>query len=566
MQHFGEAADRGERRAQLITHVGDEGGLHPVRRLQRLVAIAQRLLDPSAVGNVQHREQPVAIGQRHRGEFEMAPIGKGDATAALFALHRGGADQLADQAGARRIAELGAGALRQIVDARMRGKECVVEPPHLGEARVPQLQPAVRGKDAQRLEQIVERRGADAQQRVARTGELDLLGAVLEHQQQAAIGQRLGEQAQVLAPGEMPILLHRARRREPFAPLHLPARKIADFGQTVGFPHAFEHAIELRLVGDPFAPHREQAAKRLVAEYERAIGGELRHAGGKPIEHGSLRLGETPDAAARLLQILDIDRETGDAAGRQRHVEHPQRAPRAADRRRHHLLLHLAGIPRGHRAGKRAAEPGRLDQLDAAFDHLFRIRRLDGAHIGGIDHRQPQVRPAIPHRQRRDLDQPGQRFKGGAEPRPIGFEADDLALSLGRVEHPDDHRTRRTDRGRRPLAANHQRPFRSRHPHAHAEVPAGPPRAFDRLHQQRRIIGGQAIAFAAQLNQEPRRSRQAEPIRDDGRDIQPTVRRNDQRLCGARTGHRIQPSAFLFGRACLPLAPQTDKQNYRRAQ
>ena len=46
-QHLGEAADRGQRRAQLIAHVGDEVGLDPVGLLQRGRALAQRRLDPA---------------------------------------------------------------------------------------------------------------------------------------------------------------------------------------------------------------------------------------------------------------------------------------------------------------------------------------------------------------------------------------------------------------------------------------------------------------------------------------------------------------------------------------
>ena len=45
VQHLGEAADRGQRRAQFVAHVRDERGLDLVGRLQRLVAVAQRLLD-----------------------------------------------------------------------------------------------------------------------------------------------------------------------------------------------------------------------------------------------------------------------------------------------------------------------------------------------------------------------------------------------------------------------------------------------------------------------------------------------------------------------------------------
>ena len=98
---------------------------------------------------------------------------------------------------------------RQRVDARMAGELLLLEAPQLAEAVVPQVEPPVRGEHADRLEQIVEGGGAHAQQGVAGRGELDLLGPVLEDDQQAAVGQRLGDDAQMLAAGQQPVLLVR---------------------------------------------------------------------------------------------------------------------------------------------------------------------------------------------------------------------------------------------------------------------------------------------------------------------------------------------------------------------
>src|SRR3546814_13344699 len=68
VEHLGETADRGERRPQFVAHVGDERGLDAIGGLERFGTFAQRLLDPAAVRNVEHREQRVAVGQRHRSE------------------------------------------------------------------------------------------------------------------------------------------------------------------------------------------------------------------------------------------------------------------------------------------------------------------------------------------------------------------------------------------------------------------------------------------------------------------------------------------------------------------
>ena len=120
---------------------------------------------------------------------------------------------LADLRGGGRVDQLARHRRDQLVDPRMLGEPFLVDVPHLAEAAVPQIEPAVAGEDADRLEQIVEGRGADPQQGVAGRGQADLLGAVLEEQAQAAIGQRLGDDAQMVAVGQHPFFLDRPRRR-----------------------------------------------------------------------------------------------------------------------------------------------------------------------------------------------------------------------------------------------------------------------------------------------------------------------------------------------------------------
>ena len=54
-QQLAEADDVGERRAQLVGDVADEGGLEPVGGLQRLVALDQRALGVFRVRYVDDR-------------------------------------------------------------------------------------------------------------------------------------------------------------------------------------------------------------------------------------------------------------------------------------------------------------------------------------------------------------------------------------------------------------------------------------------------------------------------------------------------------------------------------
>src|SRR3546814_8816513 len=98
----------------------------------------------------------------------------------------------------------------------MRRERRLVDAPQAAETLVPQVQPPVGGEDRDRLEQIVEGRGANAEQRVARAGKLQLLGLVLGDQQQAAIGGRLRDDVQMRAVAPQPVLLARLGLRDPY--------------------------------------------------------------------------------------------------------------------------------------------------------------------------------------------------------------------------------------------------------------------------------------------------------------------------------------------------------------
>jgi hypothetical protein len=70
----------------------------------------------------------------------------------------------------------------------MRGEYRLLHRPHIGKAAVPNVQPPILSKHRDRFIQIIKRRGADAQQCVARAGQLDLFGPVLKQHEEAAIG------------------------------------------------------------------------------------------------------------------------------------------------------------------------------------------------------------------------------------------------------------------------------------------------------------------------------------------------------------------------------------------
>jgi hypothetical protein len=125
-----------------------------------------------------------------------------------------------------------------------------------------------------------------------------------------------------------------------------------------------------------------------------------------------LRFGEALERRARLFELLDVDRESRDARIAQRHVDDLQAASLAADGGGHYAGNRLAAFPRRCCSGDRVAAGRGLDQLQSAPDHVGSVRRLDSRDICAVDEGEPQVGPAMPHRDRRGFDQPGQGIEG----------------------------------------------------------------------------------------------------------------------------------------------------------
>ena len=279
-------------------------------------------------------------------EFEMPPVGEGDAPAALLPLDRRRADQLGDQRRrAPGVASSVATAFGQRIDPRMAAEERLVEAPQRAEPVVPQLQPAVGGEHPQRLEQIVERRGAHAQQRVARAGELDLLGAILEDQQQPAVGQRLRDDAQMRAAGQMPCLLDRAvgaatnqSRRSAFQP---------GKSRTSGSRLASRIRSSTRSNSGRSASHSLRIANmRRNGWLQNTRRGRAPNCATPADSRSSIarcasakRLMPPRACSSSSMSIA----KPGDAAGRQRHVVDAQHPPLAADRRGQRRRLRLPG-------------------------------------------------------------------------------------------------------------------------------------------------------------------------------------------------------------------------------
>ena len=143
LKHFRKAADRRERGAEFLTHIRHKGGLDPVSLLERVRPLAQDAFDPAAVGNVEHREQRVAIGKRHGREFEMPAVFQRQPPAALLPFDRCRTNHFADQCSARRIGEPRRCDFGQGIHMRMAGEKFLVEVPDLPETVVPEMKPPV---------------------------------------------------------------------------------------------------------------------------------------------------------------------------------------------------------------------------------------------------------------------------------------------------------------------------------------------------------------------------------------------------------------------------------------
>ena len=107
------------------------------------------------------------------------------------------------------------------------------------------------------------------------------------------------------------------------------AGKSRTSGRRFILAHAFEHAVELGLFGEPFGVELGHDRERLVEEVEAAVGVELGDAGGHAVGQLALRFDVAGKLDARVLEVLDVDREAGHRARRQRHVDQAQHAPLA---------------------------------------------------------------------------------------------------------------------------------------------------------------------------------------------------------------------------------------------
>ena len=319
-------------------------------------------------------------------------------------------DHFANLRGGGRVDQLARHRGHKFVDPRMARQPILIELPVLDEAAVPGVEPAVAREHADGLIEIVEGRRPHPKQGVAGGCQAQLFRPVLQEQPEPPVRQWLRDHPYVIAGRQHPFFLDDfLGAGEPVAPLLLPRREVAGFGQPVLVAHAVDDPVELGVLGQPLGIEPGHGRERPVEEAQGPIAVELRRSRGHPVGKLTLRFDISSELGPRFLEVLHIESKAGDGAGRQRDVDQAQHAPLATDDRGLHARHDAAARLRFFRSRQRAVVALGVDQLGAPFDHFRGIAALDRLHERAVDQTEPEIGIAIPHRERRGLDHLGQR-------------------------------------------------------------------------------------------------------------------------------------------------------------
>ena len=216
-QQFGEADDVGERRAQLVGNVLDEIVLQPVGALQGVVLLDQRALDIDAVCDVDEGHHDLAVRQvDDRIASTSAALQLGLAmTSRRSSSKPVTAETKLPATGSRESSASHHG--RIAVMCVLCATTSLRQRPQRGEGRVGKADAAIRAEHRDAFGQIVERFALHPDERVVAAFEVHLLGQILEHPGDAAIGLRVGDDAHASArpagATNAPASRRRGRRR-----------------------------------------------------------------------------------------------------------------------------------------------------------------------------------------------------------------------------------------------------------------------------------------------------------------------------------------------------------------
>ncbi len=422
-QDLGKTDDGVQGRAQLVGDVGDELALEATGGLQRLVALAQRMLDPRRIGDVEIAQQHIAVRQRHDHRLQDGAIPPYETRA--LALMRGEArdDAALERRPVAAIVEEGALLLDDVADMRLAREIGGRELPHLRIGRVRQLEAPVAAEHGDRLVKVVERLALHLDQGVVGSLERELVGDILVDEGDPAERMRRDDEAQRALVRQMQQLLLRLDQRGEHGEL-LPfeGAEIGVLGNAPSLAQPLEHFIERRFGDEPVLLEPPQAGKGGVEESKLRVGAVDGDRHGDVLEHVGMRR----DMARQLgLDVLEVGEVLGEAGQLARAVERrlgelhqPARAGND-DMMAFRLRHHRAARPSGKRPPALADRAG--GDLAPLGQRLLR-RRIDRRGIGAVAVDEPEIGAAAPHRQRQQIEHaaqalvlhaPGRAFRRG---------------------------------------------------------------------------------------------------------------------------------------------------------
>ncbi len=342
-KQLGEADDVGERRAQFVGDVVDEGVLQAVGGFQRLVAVDQRALDLHGVGDVDEGHHRLPVGKRHGGVVDDAAVGPlhaaGNRGAGLLEPGDAGGEAPPHGLVVARAAAGGDdfGDVRAALQAD-RPSSCQIA----RERRIVQAQAAVGSEHRDAFVEMIERLALDADQRVVAALEIEPLGDVLVNPGGAALRMRVDDDAQRLPVGHVPPLLARLHRAVGGEQIGAPGTEVGLLGKLPLRAQAIEDGGFFRR---GFEERDVEIEERAIGGVERAqtmVGTEDGDGGLQLVERAGVEIDLAAERRLRGFHFGDVDGDAGAAAFR-RDVGDIEDAARAGDDRRQAFGEHGVG-------------------------------------------------------------------------------------------------------------------------------------------------------------------------------------------------------------------------------
>ncbi len=335
------------------------------------------------------------------------------------------------------------------------GETGFLEAPHLHESRVAEPHGAVAAEHRDALEQPVEARALDLDERVVRGFERDAVGDILVDEQQPAQGMGLGHDPEHGAVRQVPELLQRLQELVVERELALlPGAEIGLLREPALLAQHLDHLLMARRGREPFLRELPEPGISAVEEGEGVVGIEDRDGGGQLVQGFVMGGAVAGELLAQIDELGLVDGEAGDLgpvafAALDRDIGDLHHPPLAADHQRmvavERLVLGL-GFSR-HLIGRIEMTLG--NQLAVLDHHVRQGIGFDGLDIGAVRPMERQF--AVPH-----PDREGRGVEHGHEVVAAlghGGELVPLRDLLGHLAEPGDMGDR-IGRGGRSLGAS----------------------------------------------------------------------------------------------------------------